>query len=627
MRLPFLFRCLLLYSIIFASAYAGHAREDSLAIRAIDLISHSLQEEQLLGGGELIDALSDIRALGREAALLGYVDRVEQQLARPLGAEQWGRLYFLRAGIYDHLSKADSAMFHYAEAALYFQKSAQPEFHAWALYGRLCLVAEQNVALLRPEALDELITLTEQGHDDDLKTAVYTLLAYLYTFSEDLITATEWQKKGLELNLRNHNWSAAAYEYYNLAVLASNRSLYARSDSLSRVGIRFQREKAVIDPELMAASYGLLASNALSANNRQLVRPLADSSRTWVALDNTLTGWIDYYEGFIDYLEQTSQYDSAYIYTLQLQVLQDSLQLLLSEEMMQENLAKFRVKEAEYDKQLAEANAARSFTIMVASGAFFVTCVLGLLYLLRQRRKAQRLREENLRIKQAQRVEEIMQEHEIETVRAMLEGQDYERSRIAQELHDGLGGDMAALRWTYDHLTKEYQAQGAPVDRLQRANQQLSKAYEQLRDLSHALNFNNLRQFGLIDSLREMADRIDGVGEALTVSFYSHGESQRLDTQHEIQLFQAIQELTTNVLKHANAKSLSIQLTWLPDELSVIVEDDGDGFDAAKLKDGMGLSSIERRMNDLHAHFSIDSGLGGGTTILIDVPLENPVKA
>jgi signal transduction histidine kinase len=99
---------------------------------------------------------------------------------------------------------------------------------------------------------------------------------------------------------------------------------------------------------------------------------------------------------------------------------------------------------------------------------------------------------------------------------------------------------------------------------------------------------------------------------------------ERLENSLELSLFRTVQELVANAIKHAEATKLNIQLTQHEDNLNIIVEDNGIGFDRStigKTKTGMGLTNIEKRIEHLEGTFTVDSVLGKGTSILIDIPV------
>ena len=101
------------------------------------------------------------------------------------------------------------------------------------------------------------------------------------------------------------------------------------------------------------------------------------------------------------------------------------------------------------------------------------------------------------------------------------------------------------------------------------------------------------------------------------------GMESRLETATEISLYRVIQELMNNILKHAKATEVTIQLNKVDTNLNIVVEDNGIGFDVAEAlkKGGMGLRSIETRVKQLNGTISIDSGKGRGTTSIIDIPI------
>lgn len=102
------------------------------------------------------------------------------------------------------------------------------------------------------------------------------------------------------------------------------------------------------------------------------------------------------------------------------------------------------------------------------------------------------------------------------------------------------------------------------------------------------------------------------------------GFNERLENTLEIAIFRAVQELATNIIKHARATEAHIQLTHHDDNINIIIEDNGIGFDPEKAQiaaDGMGLDTIRRKINQLGGTIEIDSTQGKGTSIIIDIPI------
>ena len=120
-----------------------------------------------------------------------------------------------------------------------------------------------------------------------------------------------------------------------------------------------------------------------------------------------------------------------------------------------------------------------------------------------------------------------------------------------------------------------------------------------------------------------MADKISG-SNTITIDVIDHGLDERLENSLELTIFRIIQELITNVIKHATATQASIHLTNHEDTLNIMIEDNGKGFNARQIttkNKGMGLSTIDKRVEHLNGTMTIESEPNKGTTIIIDIPI------
>ncbi|MEM7299284.1 MAG: sensor histidine kinase, partial [Bacteroidota bacterium] len=221
-------------------------------------------------------------------------------------------------------------------------------------------------------------------------------------------------------------------------------------------------------------------------------------------------------------------------------------------------------------------------------------------------------------------VDTLMRNLEVKTHYARIAGQDEERIRIAQDLHDGVGSLIATAQVHHDGVEQK-------LDNLQEENKLqflrgyalIGKAYEELRQISQNIQRPTLSKFGLKAELNALAQTIRETGKLEEVSLSTAGLEERLDNVVELKLYRIIQELISNVLKHAEAKSVVLKLKRLVDKLELEVKDDGKGFDLeyAKKNGGMGLKNIESRIHDLGGQVQFNSVKGQGTTIMADIPL------
>ncbi|MEZ4899382.1 MAG: tetratricopeptide repeat protein [Saprospiraceae bacterium] len=226
---------------------------------------------------------------------------------------------------------------------------------------------------------------------------------------------------------------------------------------------------------------------------------------------------------------------------------------------------------------------------------------------------------QNFKINQQKMIEQLRQ-HELDTIDNIIQIQESERSRIAADLHDSLGSKLATLNLYVDKLQEEVPEHLQKELSLIPLKKLTNETYQEVRQISHNINAGAQVKDGLLVALQHMANFISHTNN-IQVEVIGIDLDHRIDNALEIQLFRVIQELVTNVVKHANASEVTIQLTKHESELNIIVEDNGCGFDPESITYGLGLKNIENRLNNIGAEFSIDSSPGNGSTIIINTPL------
>jgi signal transduction histidine kinase len=129
--------------------------------------------------------------------------------------------------------------------------------------------------------------------------------------------------------------------------------------------------------------------------------------------------------------------------------------------------------------------------------------------------------------------------------------------------------------------------------------------------------------FGLVPAIRDLCESIESAGHQ-KIHFTTYGMNERLDNSIEIIVYRVVQECIGNILQHAQAKEIRIQLTKHEQSFMLMIEDDGVGFEPKNLKsDGMGLKNINARVRQLNGSVHIDSLPGKGTTTTIEIPLHS----
>ena len=237
--------------------------------------------------------------------------------------------------------------------------------------------------------------------------------------------------------------------------------------------------------------------------------------------------------------------------------------------------------------------------------------------LFKNTKRKQKLAEQQKELK-TQKLATVLKEQELTSIDAMIEGQEKERQRIANDLHDDLGGLMATVKLHFNAL-KEKQS----PELYDKTNELIDEAYDKVRTVAHAKNSGVFAKQGLLKAVNEMADKISASNK-ITINVVDHGLENRLENSLELTLFRIIQELITNTIKHAEATEVTIHITNHEDSLNLMVEDNGKGFNPSqitKTNKGMGISSIDKRVEHLNGTLTIESEKNQGTTIIIDIPI------
>jgi signal transduction histidine kinase len=271
----------------------------------------------------------------------------------------------------------------------------------------------------------------------------------------------------------------------------------------------------------------------------------------------------------------------------------------------------------------AEAEQQKSKIFLMVSLLFILLGgTIGLLSLKNSKRK-RKLAEQDKEL-ETQKNLTLLKEQELTTINAMVDGQEKERKRIAEDLHDNLGSVLATLKLHFENLKMNREKKKINQETLfDKTENLIDEAYLKVRRIAHAKNAGVIANQGLLVAVQMMAEKISSA-DKIKIEVIDFGLDKRLENSLEITIFRIIQELLTNVMKHAAAKNATINISLYDKNLNIIIEDNGKGFDFKKvnLKDGMGISSIKTRIEHLDGTFNVDSTIGKGSSIIIDIPVD-----
>jgi two-component system, NarL family, sensor kinase len=253
--------------------------------------------------------------------------------------------------------------------------------------------------------------------------------------------------------------------------------------------------------------------------------------------------------------------------------------------------------------------------------ALFVTiCLLFVMALLiyRNIRNKRIITENHLEIEK-HKVRELENEKILSATQSVLQGEETERKRLARDLHDGLGGLLSGVKVALNNMKGNVILTGENVESFNQALGMLDNSITELRRVAHNMMPEALVKLGLKDTLTDFCSEL-GKLNPVQIDFQFYGQFERVESNLEINIFRIIQELVNNVIKHAEAKELVVQMIQEPKRLCFIVLDTGIGFDLKDIQftKGIGLASIKSRVDSFNGQMEINSKPGKGTEITIE---------
>ena len=220
--------------------------------------------------------------------------------------------------------------------------------------------------------------------------------------------------------------------------------------------------------------------------------------------------------------------------------------------------------------------------------------------------------------------QELQFQFQQELLRSQLEIQEQTLKTISQEIHDNIGQVLSLAKINIATMPVD-ENNTALQEKVQTSKQLVSKAISDLRSLSHSLDTDYVKEMGLQRAIEYELEMIKKTG---TMETYLHieGSPARLDKQKELIIFRIVQESLNNIMKHAEAQKIHVEIQY-GSIINLQISDDGMGVDLSPLnrddsRFGLGIKNMHNRAKLIGADFSMQSTLGKGTTVKIVLPVE-----
>lgn len=328
---------------------------------------------------------------------------------------------------------------------------------------------------------------------------------------------------------------------------------------------------------------------------------------------------INIYESASEFYEDWGNYRKAFEYQrkgydLKQEIQGETTKNRILELETQFDLQRQKSLNLEKELELTQTRTAlktRTSWLYTSLGGLLVTLIIGGLVITNYRRKKQ-LQDQVMRQKEAEQKVLLLQEHNA--------GEEKERMRISRELHDNIGGLLAAARLHLSALDGDVADASHLGSPYHKVSEILDKAHREARTISHRLAPIKLEQSGLDGALAYFCNLVSRK-DRLNVLYECAGEINAAGPARALVIYRAIQELVVNAIKHAECSEILVQVFRHGDDCEVIVEDNGRGIDLdAREPNGIGLKNIENQVALLDGRMRIDHAEEGGTSIELFCP-------
>ncbi|MBO9658506.1 MAG: hypothetical protein J7527_06750, partial [Chitinophagaceae bacterium] len=416
----------------------------------------------------------------------------------------------------------------------------------------------------------------------------------------------------------NEPWITAGINS-NLAGYAVKRKSYAEARSYALRNLETYRQ--IGDPSGVAGAFRVLGLCDLQQGKLISARQLLDSALIIVQQNQLAADEVNIYRaiGMVEYARQN--YDAGFDFDNMAGKTLDKLMRDVLSQQSAELEKKYEtekqqsaIKTLEAEKKLQQLSIRqKNIGIYILIGCAIMLVILSVLIFRTQKQK-QKL--------QQQRISELETEKQLAATEAVLKGEEQERSRLAKDLHDGLGGILSGIKYSFNTMKGNLHLSPENQHAFEKGVDMLDVSIKEMRRVAHNMMPGALMKFGLDAALRDFCNDINQSG-ALKVSYQSIGmQNREISRNAAIPVYRIIQELVNNVIKHADASTAIVQLSHDSKLISITVEDDGKGFDhvASGETQGIGWTNIRSRVEYLKGRLSIQSTPGEGASIHVEFP-------
>ena len=322
--------------------------------------------------------------------------------------------------------------------------------------------------------------------------------------------------------------------------------------------------------------------------------------------------------------EAKGDYENALIYSDKTKDLQDSIFNLENAKQIQEIQTKYdteKLKREKAEKEIESKAKTIQFNQLLGGTTIILLTAVGIIiFIYRKRTMEKIISSQKIEIAE-NKLNDTLKRQELKFIAERLQGRELERRAFYEELHHNISNKLLTIIWDYRGMVEENAKIGSIATAIKVAKS-LNGVYEEIRTLHNKIGTGNVKRIGVEAAISDLCQTISNAGKIRILSSF-HGGFDYLDNHLEVWLYRITQELIGNVLKHASASEIELTLNQHKEKISLIVADNGIGFDTSKSTKGTGLFNLKAKVESMDGTFLVDTGKGSGTTVIVSIPFEN----
>ncbi|MFT3822545.1 MAG: sensor histidine kinase [Chitinophagaceae bacterium] len=494
------------------------------------------------------------------------------------------------------------------------------------------------------------LAVVEKSGRDNLKQDSYDMLQRIYATRTEYAKAIEYGKRSVAIAREMKDERRIASALYNLAYNYNNNKEYDNAVNTAKEVIAVSQ--SIHDERIEAYGQSMLSdvnirlkksAEALPYSQKalELARRSGDRNMEATALggvslcyllqkqyneaessalqalkinieNNDLDNQANIKKILADVYYAKNEPAKAYNYEREVEDFQNDYNKSVLSKQSSELEKKYETEKKEAQIQLQQSVIRQKNTLnFLLGGAALSAIIIGLMSY-RNYRNKQKI--------QQQQIVELQTEKQLMATEAVLKGEERERTRLAKDLHDGLGGMLSGIKYSLNTMKGNLVMTPENSQAFERSMDMLDGSIKEMRRVAHNMMPEVLIKYGLDTALKDFCNDINQSG-VLKVNYLSNGlKDASIDQTTAITIYRIVQELLSNTIRHASATSAIVQVDKAEEAITLTVEDDGKGFDALVLTQskGIGWSNIQSRIDFLRGKLDVQSAPGKGTSVLIE---------